>query len=179
MRPFGRGVGATSGRPGDIAMLMAGQCAPHFLFGLAEKKTGRARSKRKERLAQNLHVRAGLLNTGVFRICADGTWGVFYRLAPDRSLARVLRRDCGSGGNFGVVVERPALLNSLALCSWQMGAWQTARVAPAERGENGIRDFPGQTSSPRGARFIPSETRNSQPSPAGGRRYAPARTDPP
>ena len=34
------------------------------------------------------------------------------------------------------------LLNSLALCSWQMGAWQTARVAPAERGENGIRDLP-------------------------------------
>ena len=31
------------------AMLMAGQYTPHFLFGLAEKKTGRARSKRKER----------------------------------------------------------------------------------------------------------------------------------
>ena len=30
-------------------MLMAGQYTPHFLFGLAEKKTGRARSKRKER----------------------------------------------------------------------------------------------------------------------------------
>ena len=28
----------------------AGQCTPHFLFGLAEKKTGRARSKRKGRL---------------------------------------------------------------------------------------------------------------------------------
>ena len=37
------------------------QYAPHFLFGLAEKKTGRARSKRKERLAQNLRMRAGLL----------------------------------------------------------------------------------------------------------------------
>ena len=31
-------------------MLIAGQCTPHFLFGLAEKKTGRARSKRKGRL---------------------------------------------------------------------------------------------------------------------------------
>ena len=47
------------------------QYAPHFLFGLAEKKTGRARSKRKERLAQNLHVRAGLLKAGVFRIGSD------------------------------------------------------------------------------------------------------------
>ena len=33
------------------------QCTPHFLFGLAEKKTGRARSKRKERfLVATLHL---------------------------------------------------------------------------------------------------------------------------
>ena len=39
-------------------------------FGLAEKKTGRARSKRKERLAQNLRMRAGLLiYEGLLNMC--------------------------------------------------------------------------------------------------------------
>ena len=66
---------------GDAAGLPAGQCTPHFLFGLAEKKTGRARSKRKERLARNLHVRASSLKTGVFRI---GT-SVFVALLPARA----------------------------------------------------------------------------------------------
>ena len=45
-----RTVGAVINRPGDSAGVPAGQCAPHFLFGLVEKKTGRARSKRKGRL---------------------------------------------------------------------------------------------------------------------------------
>ena len=49
-------------------------------------------------------------------MCADKDRGVFYRLAPIRSVAWVLRRGCWSGGNFGVVVERSVLLNSLALC---------------------------------------------------------------
>ena len=66
------------------------QCAPHFLFGLAEKKTGRARSKRKERLAQNLRMRAGLLNTRVFRIYADEDKRVFCRLAPDLGIRSAL-----------------------------------------------------------------------------------------
>ena len=38
-------------------MLMAWQSTPHFLFDLAEKKTGRGRSKRKERHGGS--VRAG------------------------------------------------------------------------------------------------------------------------
>ena len=42
-------------------MLMAGQCNPHFLFGLAEKKTGRARSKRKERFGGSVCASADLL----------------------------------------------------------------------------------------------------------------------
>ena len=61
-------------------------------------------------------------------MCADKDRGVFYRLAPHLSVARVLRRDCGSGGNFGVVVERPALLNSLALCLVVDGGWRRADV---------------------------------------------------
>ena len=42
-------------------MLIAGQCTPHFLFGLAEKKTGRARSKRKERFGGSVCASADLL----------------------------------------------------------------------------------------------------------------------
>ena len=40
------------------------QCTPHFLFGLAEKKTGRARSKEKNALVATLHMRAKLLYGG-------------------------------------------------------------------------------------------------------------------
>ena len=47
----------------DSAMRMAGQCAPHFLFGLAEKKMGRARSKRKGRFWRT---------PAHSRLCADG-----------------------------------------------------------------------------------------------------------
>ena len=47
-------------------------------------------------------------------MCADKTWVVFYRLAPNYLLARVLRRDCGSGADLGVVIERPVLLAPLA-----------------------------------------------------------------
>ena len=42
-------------------MMMAGQCTPHFLFDLAEKKTGRARSKRKERFGGSGRIYASLL----------------------------------------------------------------------------------------------------------------------
>ena len=42
-------------------MGMAGQYTPHFLFGLAEKKTGRARSKRKERFGGSVCAGADLL----------------------------------------------------------------------------------------------------------------------
>ena len=55
----------------------------------------------------------------------------------------------------------------------------TARPAPAERGRKGIRALPGPKVSPRASRFIKAPTRECQPSPAGGRRYALARTDPP
>ena len=109
---------------------------------------------------------------------------VFYRLAPHPSFAQVLRRGCGSGGNFGVVVERTVLLAPLARYpgdrwSLEMGGCahpplrgydgdpatgghtgpplqapscrgrrprrpaSTARVAPAERERQGIRDLPG------------------------------------
>ena len=59
---------------------------PHFLFGLAEKKTGRARSKRKDRLDALRRVRASALYGGrremvpaCLRGLADGRGVVQYR----------------------------------------------------------------------------------------------------
>ena len=47
-------------------------------------------------------------------MCADEDLIALYRLAPGRSLTQVLRRDCGSGSDLGVVIERPVLLAPLA-----------------------------------------------------------------
>ena len=56
-----RGEGCVPLNAGMTAILIAGQCTPHFLFGLAEKKTGRARSKRKERFGGSVRMDADLL----------------------------------------------------------------------------------------------------------------------
>ena len=69
-------------------MMIAGQCTPHFLFGLAEKKTGRARSKRKERFWSQLCTSGAKLLYGGrremvpagLRWLPDGRGGVRYRL---------------------------------------------------------------------------------------------------
>ena len=62
-------------------------CTPHFLFPLVEKKTGRARSKRKDRLDALRRVRASALYGGrremvpaCLRGPADRRGGVRYRL---------------------------------------------------------------------------------------------------
>ena len=74
---------------------------------------------------------------------------IFYRLAPFRSVAPVLRRDCRSGADLGVGVERTVLLNSLALCLVVDGAWKRADV--------GIRPYKGDGDSAirRTRRFAP------------------------
>ena len=67
------------------------QCTPHFLFGLAEKKTGRARSKRKERFLSRSGTYVPPRCTGVgvrwcLRICEDlltGAAGYRRDLAVD------------------------------------------------------------------------------------------------
>ena len=55
----------------------------------------------------------------------------------------------------------------------------TTKAAPAERGGQGYPGFPRANVFPKGTAFNEAETREGQPSPAGGRRYALARTDPP
>ena len=52
VRPIGRG---------ESAMLIAGQCTPHFSFGLAKRETGRARSKEKKRFGGSVCASADLL----------------------------------------------------------------------------------------------------------------------
>ena len=42
-------------------MLIAGQCTPHFSFGLAKRETGRARSKEKKRYGGAVCAGAALL----------------------------------------------------------------------------------------------------------------------
>ena len=76
VRPMGRGKSA-----------MSAGCTPHFLFPLVEKKTGRARSKRKDRLDALRRIRASALYGGrremvpaCLRGPADRRGGVRYRL---------------------------------------------------------------------------------------------------
>ena len=71
VRPIERGM---------TAMLMAGQMHPHFLFHKMEKKTGRARSKRKDRFWSQLCTCVQSCCTGVgvrwcLRVCEDWTTG--------------------------------------------------------------------------------------------------------
>ena len=86
---------------GESAILIAGQCAPHFLFGLAEKKTGPCTvQKKRTLLAATLHRRAKLLYGSLPRRCRQNQ-SVSCRLAPGRSFAPVLRRVSGAAENRG------------------------------------------------------------------------------
>ena len=74
VRPIERGM---------TAMLMAGQMHPHFLFHKMEKKTGRARSKRKERFWSQLCtcVQSCCTRVGVrrcLRVCEDWPTGAAW-----------------------------------------------------------------------------------------------------
>ena len=91
----------------------AGQCTPHFLFGLAEKKTGRARSKRKERFWSRSGTFVPPRYTGVgvrwcLRVCEDLPTGAAW---CRRDLAVDSR---GAGAEVNGVQERilPASLSA-------------------------------------------------------------------
>ena len=109
-------VGAAICRPENSAELPAGQCTPHFLFGLARKENGpypqgvrrirkrqsrqrlrSARSKRKNRLGALRHLRASALYGGrreMVPACSrwppDGRGGMRWEL--ERGFPR---RGCG------------------------------------------------------------------------------------
>ena len=121
-------------------------CTPHFLFPLVEKKTGRARSKRKDRLDALRRVRASARRGSADR-CKRRFWPAFghaiifcdfWDCRPVADGAEVV----------GVVIALSLLLFSLPLAAprgnWRSGpikasAPTTARAArsEAERAERG------------------------------------------
>ena len=65
-------MGAVINRRGKSAGLPAGQCTPHFSFGLAKRETGRARSKEKKRFGRNF---ARTCKVAVRGLTRDGACG--------------------------------------------------------------------------------------------------------
>ena len=116
-------VGAVINRPGDTAGLPAGQCTPHFLFGLARKENGPCTVQKKRALSALRY--SGPPRDGGRRIgaCSDfalpsGTLGSSARsILPSRG------GWCG-GRQGGYRIDQ--LLFSLPLARWLMGLLQRA-----------------------------------------------------
>ena len=134
-------------------------CTPHFLFHLVEKKTGRARSKRKDRFWSQLCTCVQSCCTGVgvrgcLRVCEDWTTGAAgYRrdLTADSRGAVHLGSGCKDAFDpflFPRVPLRYALPRALVGAVgriWNpplqapLRASPTARPAAAEKGAGAIR----------------------------------------
>ena len=166
-------------------------CTPHFLFRLAEKKTGRGRSKRKGRFLPRSGAVA-LRATGVFRAGA----GKDCRPSASSRRTAQLSRPCAAcpvRRKTGVINAWPLLLSPLPLHG-------PAREGQRQRLRSRLRlcrltdaAYPLRVKSaltvsetspglddPKGSAFPSLVTaRDGQPSPAGGRRSACMRTDPP
>ena len=161
MRPFGRGGRGDLWSPGGSASdgtrawtrLLVWQSTPHSLFVLDKKRTGRGRSKRKNRLAQNLRICAGLLKCGS---CSKYVPTKFAGLLPARAgqvrcaglAPRLPDWRKPRGGCRKACPPSPACsLPWRSMGAWQTGieaeARQTTRPAPAERERKGIRGLPG------------------------------------
>ena len=160
-------------------MMMAGQSTPHFLFGLAEKKTGRGRSKRKERRAQTCTCVQVCLNTGVFCIVADKD----KKSSAGRGILRQFRSSAPAAAGPAETSGRsripcppvpaaapPALPGPPERGGHGPGseasrapvgphAPATAMVAAARLEVGGIRALPGPEDSPRASRFLCTEGR--------------------
>ena len=183
-----RTVGAVINRPGDSAGVPAGQCAPHSLFGCAKKRTRRARCKRKRRRARSGAVALRAYGGRRTSACSDFSWHSGTLGPSVRSILPSRGGWCGGG--------RGARTH---LTSFSFRAFRFATRCPGgRRGRCLYRQLPRGTASgsekrswmypghpraegfPKGRAF-PSLTaaRDCQPSPAGGRRSAPAQTDPP
>ena len=90
------------------------QCTPHFLFGLAEKKTGRARSKEKKRFGGSVCASADLLPP------AGDSW---LSLAAVRNGNAMPLGKLPVRGGLGYILRR----FSLPLARWLMDASATGR----------------------------------------------------
>ena len=161
--------GAAVRRPGETLLPQGAwsmQDAPPIFFSvLAEKKTGRARSKRKDRLGA-LRC-SGPPRDGGRRIgaCSDlgwpsGTLGSSARSilpsrggwCPGRRVART-HLTSFSFRAFRFATRCPALAEAVALP--RAKAFINNRPAAAKSGAGCIPDFPGPEVSPRAGRFRP------------------------
>ena len=147
-------------------------CAPHSLFGLAQKENAPRPVEEKKALSA-LRCSGPPRATGVGVSVQAPIW------ADLRARYSLLRgryyRPVADGADLvGVVVVLPQLLFSLPLtlpCGRASGSENRRRMYPK---------LPRDGAFPKGRAF-PSltSTRECQPSPAGGRRSALAQTDPP
>ena len=123
-------------------------CTPHFLFPLVEKKTGRARSKRKDRLDALRRVRASARRGSADR-CKRRFWPAFghaiifcdfWDCRPVADGAEVV----------GVVIALSLLLFSLPLAV-PRGNWCNGRMWTSARKHKPLRP-PGERVAKRNAR---------------------------
>ena len=167
-------------------------CTPHFLFHLVEKKTGRARSKRKDRFGRNfarvckVAVRGSAyrckrrfgLAFGHARVFCEVDTAVPWRMVPRSSGCK----DAFDQLLFPRVPLRYALPGALAEAVALALCWSSHRppASGSEKRRWMYPKLPRAKGFPKDSAF-PSLTaaRDSQPSPAGGRRSALAQTDPP
>ena len=171
-----------------------GGCAPHSLFVLDKKRMRRARWKRKNRFIALRRLRASALYGGrremvpaCLRWPSDGRGVVRYRLDggfPRRGCrgqrgART-HLTCISFRAFRFATRSPGSRRGRCPHRPVAEAFINHRLAAAKIGAGCIPVLPRTGGFPKGSAF-PSLTaaRDRQPSPAGGRRSALARTDPP
>ena len=134
-------------------------CTPHFLFPLVEKKTGRARSKRKDRLDALRRVRASARRGSADR-CKRRFWPAFGHAFPFCKFVtavpwRMVRRSSGwsSHGAASLFAAASCPARELPI---KASAPTTARAARseaerAERGAGQMRPCIPATSAPSAA----------------------------
>ena len=98
----------------DIGYVDSLAIHPHFLFVLPKRKRAVDGPKEKT-LGANLHVRASLLKTGVFRICADWNRKSFAGSRRTCSVAEDWLPRVRFGGDFVGGSGHPLFLFPLAL----------------------------------------------------------------
>ena len=184
-------VGAAICRPENSAELPAGQCTPHFLFGLARKENGpypqgvrRIRKRQsRQRLRSARSKRKGRL--GALRCggppCARGSaYWCLLRFWPAFGHA-IIFCEVDAAVPWRTVRRASGWLSYCHCFSFRCRLRSRAEEpAAAKIGAGCILLPPRAKGFPKGRAF-PSltSTRDSQPSPAGGRRSALAQTDPP
>ena len=187
-----RTVGAVINRPGDSAGVPAGQCAPHSLFGCAKKRTRRARCKRKRRRARSGAVALRAYGGRRTSACSDlalpsGTL-CSSAISPTAVPWRMVRKLSGCKNAFDQLLfprgplryALPGRLSRPRPSSARCGGFHQPPASGSENQRSVYPRLPRAEGFPKGRAF-PSLTaaRDCQPSPAGGRRSAPAQTDPP